>query len=506
MPAQPEEQTGVAETLLIQQRIEKIARLRERGVDPYPARFKPSVTSAEAVARLEKNEAKSGEGARTRAVTIAGRVMARRGMGKASFLDIQDAAGKIQVHARQDVLGDDFALLADLDIGDIIGVTGPVFRTRRGEPSIEARSAVMLTKAIRGLPDKWAGLQDQEKRYRQRYLDLISSERSVELVRMRSAIVSSVRRFMEKRGFIEVETPVMVDVAAGGSAQPFKTHHNALDQDLFLRIATELHLKRLVIGGIDRVFEIGRIFRNEGIDADHNPEFTTMESYEAYADYNDVMEMVEQMVSTAAREVTGSMIIPSADGEGEEIDLTPPWPRLDLRKEVNKRSGIDFAEHADVESLTGAMLDRGIHVDPGMTWGRLLDKIISAEVEPHLIQPTFLVDYPKEMSPLAKGKPGEPEIVERFEAFAIGTEFANAFTELNDPVEQRARFEEQERLHQQFGDNEMDRLDEDFLVAMEHGMPPAGGLGIGIDRISMLITGERNIREVIPFPQMRTLE
>ena len=510
MQTQPEEQTGPAEARLIEQRIEKISRLRARGIDPYPARFKPSVTSGEAVARLEKNEAKSGEGARTRSVTVAGRVMAQRGMGKAAFLDLQDAAGKIQIHARMDVLGDDFALLDDLDIGDIIGVKGPVFRTRRGEPSIEARSMVMLTKAIRGLPDKWAGLQDREKRYRQRYLDLITSERSTELVRMRSAIVSSVRRFMEKRGFIEVETPVMVGVAAGASAQPFMTHHNALNRDLYLRIATELHLKRLVVGGIERVFEIGRIFRNEGIDAEHNPEFTTLESYEAYADYNDVMEMVEQMISTAALEVTGSMVIPApedeSDGEGEEIDLTPPWPRLDLREEIIKRAGIDFVQHSDIESLSGAMAERGIHVEPGLAWGRLLDKVISAEIEPHLIQPSFLVDYPIEMSPLAKSKPGAPGIVERFEAFAIGAEFANAFTELNDPIEQRSRFEEQERLHAQFGDNEMDRLDEDFLVAMEHGMPPTGGLGVGIDRISMLLTGERNIREVIAFPQMRTLE
>ncbi len=497
---------GVAEERLLETRVQKAANLRARGIDPYPARFKPTVTSIRAVARLEAREAKLGEGAKTRSVTIAGRVMARRGMGKAAFLDIKDADGKIQVHARQDVLGADFAILDDLDIGDIVGVKGPVFRTRRGEPSVEARSFTMLTKAVRGLPDKWAGLQDIEKRFRQRELDLITNDRSMALVRTRSAIVSAIRRFMEKQDFIEVETPVMVNVAAGASAQPFQTHHNALNRDLYLRIATELHLKRLVVGGIDRVFEIGRIFRNEGIDAEHNPEFTTIESYQAYADYNDVMQMVEDLVSSVAQSVTGSMIIPSLNESEPDIDLTPPWPRLDLRTEIMNRTGIDFLNENEVESLSGAMRERGIHVEDGLPWGRLLDKVISAEVEPHLIQPVFLVDYPTEMSPLAKHKPEDDRIVERFEAFAIGTEFANAFTELNDPVEQRKRFEEQERLRQSFGDDEMDRLDEDFLVAMEHGMPPAGGLGLGIDRLSLLITGERSIREVIAFPQLRRLD
>ena len=503
MTERPEDQTGAAESRLIEGRIKKAARLRQRGIDPYPARFKPTVTSTGARARLEKLEARSGEGARTRAATVAGRIVARRDMGKAAFVDLQDGAGKIQLHLRADLLGEEFALLDELDLGDIIGAKGPIFRTRRGEPTIEVRSLTVLCKAIRGLPDKWSGLQDTEKRYRQRYLDLISRERAVELARMRSAVVAAMRRFMMDRGFIEVETPIMVSVAAGAAARPFVTHHNALNRDLYLRIATELPLKRLIVGGIDRVFEIGRIFRNEGIDADHNPEFTTLESYEAYADYNDVMEMVESMVSAIANEVTGSMEVRSPDGE--MLKLAPPWPRLDLRAEIIKRCGIDFQEARDEEALSNAMRARGIHVEPGLPWGRLLDKIITSEVEPHLVQPCFLLDYPVEMSPLAKRRPGTDGIVERFEAFAAGSELANAFTELNDPVEQRARFEEQERIRQEYGDEEVDRLDEDFLVAMEHGMPPAGGLGMGIDRLTMLLSGERSIREVILFPQLRTL-
>ena len=297
---------------------------------------------------------------------------------------------------------------------------------------------------------------------------------------------------------------MLVPVAAGAMARPFETHHNALNRDLYLRIASELYLKRLIVGGMEKVFEIGRMFRNEGIDHDHNPEFTTLESYEAFADYRDVMEMVEQMVSTIAVDVTGSAVITSGSGEGPEIDLTPPWPRLDLRTEIIKRTGIDFLEHRDTESLAGAMREREIHVEQGSSWGRLLDKVISTNVEPHIVQPAFLVDYPVAMSPLAKRKPGADGIVERFEAFVMGSELANAFSELNDPVDQRGRFEEQERLRVDFGEDETDRLDEDFLIAIEHGMPPTGGLGMGVDRLAMLIAGEESIREVLLFPQLRT--
>ena len=502
------EPSAQAENRLTQDRLQKLKELKERGVDPYPVRYRRSHTIAEAKQMFEALEAqpdRAGDsGAKTGEVRVAGRIMARRGLGKASFIDLKDGSGRMQAHLRADVLQGEYELLDLLDLGDIIGVKGPVFRTRRGEVSVEATSLTVLTKAIRPLPDKWAGLKDTEARYRQRYLDLIANDRAARNARMRSEVVASMRRFLHQRGFIEVETPVLVSVAAGAMARPFHTHHNALGRDLYLRIATELYLKRLVVGGIEKVFEIGRVFRNEGIDHDHNPEFTTLESYEAFADYNDVMDMVEQMVAAIADEVTGSPIIASSRGEGPEIDLTPPWPRIDLREEIIRRTGIDFLQQDDTDSLANAMREQGIHVEEGSTWGRLLDKVISTEVEPRIVQPAFLVDYPLRMSPLARRKPGTEGIVERFEVFAMGSELANAFTELNDPVEQRVRFEEQERLRLEAGEDEADRLDEDFLVAVEHGMPPTGGLGMGIDRLTMLIAGEDSIRETLLFPQLRT--
>ena len=497
---------------LVQARLDKIAALRERGVDPYPPRYRRSHTIAEAretfieaedAARQLGGEETDLSAVRTEPVQIAGRLMARRGMGKASFVDLGNGLDRIQAHIRSDALGDEYELLDLLDIGDFVGISGPVFRTRRGEISVEARQLTVLSKAIRPLPDKWAGLQDTETRFRQRYLDLIANEKAMRNAIMRSEVVASMRRFMHDRGFIEVETPVLVPVAAGAMARPFQTHHNALNRRLYLRIATELYLKKLIVGGFEKVFEIGRLFRNEGIDQEHNPEFTTIESYEAYADYNDVMEMVEQMVSTIARDVTGSVVVKPAGDDGPDVDLSPPWRRVDLRQEIIDRCGIDFLEADDVESLSQAMRERGIHVEEGSSWGRLLDKVISTEVEPNLIQPTFVLDYPVEMSPLAKRKPGADGIVERFEPFVMGHELGNAFTELNDPVDQRSRFEEQEKLHREHDDDEMDRLDEDFLVAIEHGMPPTGGLGLGIDRLTMLLTGEQSIREVLLFPQMR---
>lgn len=496
----------VGEARLIRDRLAKVEALRQRGIDPYPRSFNRTHVATEAVALLEKAEAEqavSDQPVQTEPVTVAGRIMARRSMGKASFIDLKDGSGRIQLFARQNVLGDDFELLDLLDLGDIVGATGSVVRTRRGEPSIEVTSLTVLTKAIRPLPDKWAGLQDIEARTRQRYLDLISNERAVKLAKLRPAIVASIRKFMHARGFVEVETPVLVPVAAGASARPFITHHNSLNRNLYLRIATELPLKKLIVGGMEKVFEIGRLFRNEGIDHDHNPEFTTMESYEAYADYTDVMDMVEQLVSTVALETTGSMVLPPTKEAGEAIDLTPPWRKLDLREEIIRQTGIDFVQCNDIETLSQAMRERGIHVEPGLSWGRLLDKVISSAVEPNLIQPAFLMDYPVEMSPLAKRKQGTEGIVERFEPFVLGHEIGNAFTELNDPIDQRARFEEQERMAREFGDDEADRLDEDFLTAIEHGMPPTGGLGIGIDRLTMLIAGEESIREVILFPQLR---
>ena len=491
-------------------RLRKIERLRELGVDPFPARVERSHTLAEAVGFFEGCEAAMDGGedqtqARTDAVKVAGRVMARRGMGKMSFLDVRDGSGQIQVQARADVLADDFGLLELLDIGDFVSVSGPVIRTRRGQISVEAQSFEIISKSMRPLPEKWHGLQDAETRVRQRYLDLLSNERAVQNARARSQVASSVRRFMESRGFIEVETPILVPVAAGGFAEPFETHHNALGRDLFLRIATELYLKQLVVGGLDKVFEVGKIFRNEGIDADHNPEFTTMESYEAYADYNDVMRMTEDLVTYVAMQVNGNTVVPVPEGEdGATIDLAPPWPRVDLRQAIIDTSGIDFRECPTREALASAMHERGMHVEPNSTWQQLLDKVISASVEPTLVAPTFLVDYPLAMSPLAKKKPGHEDVVERFEAFVLGRELANAFTELNDPVDQRERFEQQERQRDEFDDVEADRLDESFLLAVEHGMPPTGGLGIGIDRLAMLVTGESSIREVTLFPQLRS--
>ena len=500
----PRADLGVAESKIRSDRIGKIESLRERGIEPFPGRVTRSHTAAEArqlFIKLEDADDSVDE-TRTDPVSIAGRVMARRGMGRSAFLDIKDGSGEIQVLARSNALGDDYEVLSDLDIGDFVSVTGPVFRTRRGEVSLDAEKLSIIGKSLLPLPAKWHGLRDVETRFRQRYLDLLINESAAATAIARSQVVSSVRRFMERRGFIEVETPVLVPIPAGGFAQPFETRHNALGRTLYLRIATELYLKQLIVGGMERVFEIGKIFRNEGIDAGHNPEFTTMESYEAYADYQDVMVLVEELVSQTAAEVTGSMMVPNPDGSGD-INLTPPWRRLDLRQALIDNSNIDYLKCADTESLSQALRNAGIYAEAGSTWPQMLDKAISAAVEPSLVQPTFLVDYPIAMSPLAKKKPGSDDVVERFEAFVVGRELANAFTELNDPVDQRERFEDQERQRTEGGDIEADRLDESFLRAIEHGMPPTGGLGIGIDRLVMLLTGHDVIREVTLFPQLR---
>jgi len=422
-------------------------------------------------------------------------------MGRATFVDLLDGQGRLQVLFRQNILADGYETLKDLDVGDWIGATGPLFRTRSREITIEAHEWALLSKSLRPLPEKWHGLADVEIRFRQRYLDLIANNEARRIAVLRSRIISSLRRFMDSRGFIEVETPVLVPVAAGGTAHPFMTHYKALDRDLYLRIATELYLKKLIIGGLEKVYEVGRIFRNEGLSLTNNPEFTSMESYESFADYNDVMSMVEEMVHTLAGEVLSSGTV---EYDGQRIDFTPPWPRLNLREEIMKRTGIDFLEAADIESLRAAMLDLGLEVGRQVSWGGLMDKLISSAVEPVLTQPTFLVDYPLEMSPLAKRKRDDPRLVERFEGFVAGMEVCNAFTELNDPIDQRQRLERQEELHAQFQDEETDRLDEDFLLAIEHGMPPTGGLGIGIDRLVMLFSGQRSIREVVLFPQLRS--
>ncbi len=485
---------------ITEQRLTKLNRIRSHNIDPYPHRYRRTHTTQEAAALFEERERRNAESPEVR---VAGRITAHRSMGKATFIDLRDGSGKIQAYFRKNLLGEaKYQHLHDLDIGDIIGVTGKGFRTRTGEITVAASDFVMLSKSLQTLPEKWHGLTDVERRYRQRYLDLISNEEARHLFVVRSRMIAAVRRFLDERGFIEVETPVLLPVAAGAMARPFSTHHHALEQNLYLRIALELYLKRLIIGGLDKVYEIGRIFRNEGISIRHNPEFTMLESYEAYADYNDVMEMVEQMVYYIAQDVLGTEEVPL----GEDIvSLSLPWRRVNLRDELLEKCGVDFLDQRfrELPSLREEAVRLGVGVEENMSWGRLVDKLFSTFVEPDLIQPTFVIDYPVEMSPLAKTKPDDPRLVERFECFIGGIEIANAFTELNDPIEQRKRFEEQERLRSVMGDEEVERLDEDFLVALEYGMPPTGGLGVGIDRLVMALTNQRSIREVILFPQLR---
>ena len=479
-------------------RSEKLDRLRQQGIDPYPARYQRTHTIKKALVLLAKREANESP-AQGRPVSIAGRVTGIRNMGKAAFLDIRDGTGQIQGHLQSDVLGSDFDLLKELDLGDFLGVRGKLIRTRRGEPSVAAQSITLLGKALRPPPEKWHGLQDVQQRFRQREVDLMSNQEVRERFILRSKVVEGIRRFLNNRDFIEVETPILLAVAAGGVAQPFSTEHNALSRTLYLRIATELHLKRCIIGGLDRIFEIGRIFRNEGLDARHNPEFTTLESYQAYSDYNEVMEMVETMVSSLATDLLGGTQIEIGS---TTVDLKPPWKRLSLREAILTYAGLDIEEYPDAQSLAAQMRERNVAVTQEDSWGRLADKLLGDKVEPNLVQPTFLIDYPVEMTPLAKRIPGNPRYVERFEGFINGMEVCNAYSELNDPVEQRLRFEEQEELRRAHGGEDFDRLDEEFLTAVEYGMPPTGGLGMGIDRLMMLLSGQSTIREVVLFPHL----
>ena len=494
------EQESRAAEAHVEARLAKLERLRERGIDPYPRRTERTHTAAEARALFE------AEPETENAVAIAGRLMTIRGMGRLTFATLRDGSGEIQVSFARDRLDTDmYQALKDLDLGDFLSVKGTLYRTRTDEITVQAETYSVLAKALRPPPEKWHGLRNVEQRYRQRYLDLMANDEAREIFRVRSVVVSAVRRFMEERGFIEAETPVLVPVAAGAMAAPFVTRHNALDRQLFLRIATELNLKKLLVGGFDKVFEIGRIFRNEGIDASHNPEFTTMESYEAYASYTDVMEMVESLVHDLCVLVHGTGTVTY---DGEEIDLTPPWRRLSLIDAVREWSEIDLLDEGmrTAEGLRGAMRERGLTPAEDSSWPQLVDKLIGDLVEPRLTQPTFLVDYPIEMTPLAKTTEHDPRLVERFEGFIGGMEVANSFTELNDPIEQSARLRAQEENREQFRDEDFDRLDEDFITAVEHGMPPAGGLGLGIDRVVMILTGQTTIREVVLFPQLRTLE
>jgi lysyl-tRNA synthetase class 2 len=481
---------------ITEQRLDSLSRIRARGVDPYPHSYHPSHTIREAMTLFEQ------QGERSQDISLAGRIISRRSIGKMSFLDIRDGSGKIQLSLRYDLLGRErYELLQDIDIGDIIGASGKLFQTKTGELTLDVSDFAMLCKSLRPLPEKWHGLSDVEKRYRQRYLDLISNEESRNIFVLRSKIITAVRSFLDSRGFMEVETPVLQPHAGGALARPFVTHHHTLDEDLYLRIALELHLKRLVVGGFDRVYEIGRVFRNEGISVEHNPEFTLLECYQAYSDYRDIMRLVETMVSDIAQVVLGNTKLVCS---GQTIDLALPWQRLYLREAVKEYCDIDFEDYPDAAALRTRMAELGIEVDPGKGRGRLIEELISTFVEPKLVQPTFLLDYPVEMSPLAKRKPGDDQLVERFEGFVDGVEVANAFTELNDPLEQRERFRQQ--LKEPVADEEVEIADEDFLQALEYGMPPTGGLGIGIDRLVMLLTGQQSIREVILFPQLKTKE
>jgi lysyl-tRNA synthetase class 2 len=418
-----------------------------------------------------------------------------------AFLDLEDASGRIQLWATVDRLGEaGMADLLDADLGDILGVAGRPARTRRGEPSIAVEEAVLLAKALRPPPDKHAGVRDPEIRHRQRYLELIADPEAREAVRVRARAIAAIRRFLDERGFVEVETPALQPVYGGAAARPFVTHHNVLDRDLFLRIATELYLKRLIVGGLERVYELGKDFRNEGVSNRHNPEFTMLETYEAYADYRDVMELLEGLVAAAAVAATGGTTVP---WKGGQIDLAPPWRRVDLRDALREASGIDVRERADAASLRQAMRAAGLDAPDDLPWARLVDGLLTQTLEPTLIQPTILHDYPVELSPFAKRRPDDPAVAERFEAFAGGMEIANAFTELNDPDDQRARFAAA-AADRAAGDDEAPPTDEDFLAALEYGMPPTGGLGLGIDRLAMLLTDRPSIRDVILFPAVRS--
>jgi lysyl-tRNA synthetase, class II len=450
----------------------KLERLREQGIDPFPHEFDGVVPTSAVIDDLEPGQETD------RAYRVAGRMTARRDQGGAAFIDLADRAGKIQLHAKRDVLGEEsFDRLVSLDIGDLIGVDGTAFKTRRGQLSLLVTNWELLAKSLRSVPKEYYGIEDVETRYRHREVDLLANQETRELFILRSKVVGAVRRWLDERGFLEVETPILQPLYGGALARPFVTHHNELDRDLYLRIADELYLKRLIVGGLERVYEIGKDFRNEGVSHKHNPEFTMLEWYEAYADYEDIAARLEELIAHVA----------DAVGYDGPIDFTPPWRRVKLRDAIKEKTGLDIAS----DELPGEG-----------TWAKRVDDLLSKAVEPDLKNPTFVLDYPKELSPFAKDHRSEQGLVERFECFAAGMEFANAFTELNDPDEQRARFEQQ-RADEAAGDEETQPYDEDYVQALEHGMPPTGGIGIGIDRLVMILSGRTSIREVVLFPAMR---
>ncbi|TAN45435.1 MAG: lysine--tRNA ligase [Nitrospirae bacterium] len=482
---------------LVQQRFKKLSELRETGVEPYNGKFIPEFSSAFLLDKYRDTDKETLESMPID-VTVAGRVIALRDFGKASFGHVQDASGKIQMYLKKDMLGEKFKLLKKLDIGDIIGVSGRLFRTRTNELTIEVTDFVMLCKSLRPLPEKWHGLKDIEIRYRQRYVDLIVNPEAKDIFAKRSAIIKSIRDFLEAKGFIEVETPMMHKIPGGATARPFKTHHNALDMELYLRIAPELFLKRLLVGGYERVFELNKNFRNEGISTRHNPEFTMMEFYIAYQDYNFLMSFTEELFAYVAERAIGTLKIPYGD---LTIDLTPPWPRLPMLDAMANK-GVPKEALTDYDAAVAWARGKGMNIPSGSSFGKVLDEIFKETVEPDLIQPTFITDHPVELSPLAKRKPDNPELVERFELFIAGREIANAFSELTDPIDQKERFMKQVEAKER-GDDEAHSMDEDFVRALEYGMPPAAGEGIGIDRLVMLLTNCQSIRDVIIFPLMK---
>lgn len=483
-------------------RREKMQSIRESGIDPFGKRFDRTHNTKQ-IKDLYEGMTKEELEEKDVQVTIAGRIMTKRGKGKAGFAHIQDLQGQIQVYVRKDTIGDEsYDLFDTLDLGDIIGVTGTVFKTKVGELSIKVTDFVLLTKSLRPLPDKFHGLKDVEQRYRQRYLDLIMSDESKKTFITRSLIIQSMRRYLDNHGYLEVETPMMHAIAGGAAARPFITHHNALDIPLYMRIAIELHLKRLIVGGLEKVYEIGRVFRNEGVSTRHNPEFTMIELYEAYADYRDIMSLTENLVAHIAKEVLGTTSIQYGE---YEVNLEPEWRRLHMVDAVKEVTGVDFWKEMSVEEARSLAKEHGIEITDHMEFGHIVNEFFEQKVEETLIQPTFIYGHPVEISPLAKKNDDDPRFTDRFELFIVGREHANAFTELNDPIDQRQRFENQLKEREQ-GNDEAHMMDDDFVEALEYGMPPTGGLGIGVDRLVMLLTNSASIRDVLLFPLMKNKE
>jgi len=484
------QELDLKELLLVRRR--KLEELKEKGINPFGGKFNTTHKAQEILDRFDELENSQ--------VVITGRIMAKRDMGKATFAHIQDVSGRIQVYARVNEIGpEQYELFTHFDIGDIIGVSGKVFKTQRGEISVWAGEITLLSKSLRPLPEKWHGLKDVELRYRQRYVDLIVNPEVKQVFITRSRMIRAIRNYLDKQGYLEVETPMMHQIPGGAAARPFITHHNTLDMDLYLRVAPELYLKRLLVGGLEQVYELNRNFRNEGISTKHNPEFTMLEVYRAYADYTDMMELTEDLISTVAVDVLGTNKV---EYEGQIIDLTPPWQRIPMLEAIKQYTGVDFTEVKDDAAARGAAKGLGLNVEEGATRGSLINEVFEEFVEPKLIQPTFITDYPVEISPLAKRKSEDPAYTYRFEAFIYARETANAFSELNDPIDQEQRFRNQVE-QRAAGDDEAHMMDEDYINALEYGMPPAGGLGIGIDRLVMLFTGSPSIRDVLLFPQMK---